>query len=346
MFTDITIEELTQQGQDRTTLIDVRSPSEYAEATIPGSKNVPIFNDEERAEIGTLFKQVSEQAARDRALDIVSAKLPAFIREISAIPGKKAVFCWRGGMRSRTTATLLSLMNVHVSRLEGGYRAYRQWTVGMLESMTFAPQAVMIHGLTGNGKTALLHKLKHKGYPVLDLEEMAGHRGSVFGDIGMSPRNQKTFDSLLLEELIKYQQSPYILMEAESKRVGKIVIPDLLMAKREAAIHLRIELPMSERVKTILEDYRPWEHHEDCLKAFGKIVSRIHRPVAVEISDSLQEGKYDRAVELLLVYYYDPRYSFTEEQYAASDIQVMQAEDVNAAAHRIEELLNNRFKSH
>lgn len=343
MFTDMSIEELTNQDKERPIVIDVRSPSEYAEATIPGSRNVPIFNDEERAEIGTLYKQVSEQAARDRALEVVSSKLPAFIREIAAIPGKKVVFCWRGGMRSRTTATLLSLMNVHVSRLEGGYRAYRQWVVHMLESMTFNPQAVIIHGLTGSGKTALLHRLEQKGYPVMDLEGMAGHRGSVFGEIGMSPSNQKTFDSLLLEDLLAFQQSSYVVMEAESKRIGRIVIPEVLMTKRAEALHLRIDLPIKARVETILEDYRPWEHHEACLAAFRKIASRIHRPIAEEISEALLNRKYDHAVELLLIHYYDPRYIFTEEQYACSDMQLIQAATVDEAVCKVKELLNHKF---
>ncbi|GIO39426.1 tRNA 2-selenouridine synthase [Paenibacillus antibioticophila] len=343
MFTDITVEELTDRNKERPVVIDVRSPSEYAEATIPGSRNVPIFNDEERAEIGTLYKQVSEQAARDRALEVVSAKLPAFIREIAGISGKKVVFCWRGGMRSRTTATLLSLMNVHVSRLEGGYRAYRQWVVHMLESMTFDPRAVMIHGLTGSGKTALLHRLGQAGYPVIDLEGMAGHRGSVFGEIGMCPSNQKTFDSLLLEDLLRFRQSPYVIMEAESKRIGRIVVPEVLMTKRDEAIHLRVELPIEARVETILEDYRPWEHHEACVAAFRKIASRIHRPIAEEISGALLDGNYDRAVELLLIHYYDPRYIFTEEQYASSDIKQVQAATVDEAACKVQELLSHKF---
>ncbi|WP_410771984.1 tRNA 2-selenouridine(34) synthase MnmH [Fontibacillus sp. BL9] len=341
MFQDISIEDLAEQKKGKLVLIDVRSPSEYAQSTIPGSINIPLFDDQERAEIGTLYKQVSVDAAQDRGLEIVSAKLPAFIRKFGAIPEKKAVFCWRGGMRSRTTATLLSLMNIHAYRLSGGYRAYRQWVVAMLESLSFEPPAYVIHGHTGNGKTALLRKLKQKGYPVLDLEGMAGHRGSVFGEIGLRSHNQKTFDSLLLEELLQLQHrnAPYLLMEAESKRIGKVVIPELVMTKKDQGFHIRVELPMEARVQTILEDYQPWDDPEACMKAFMKIESRIHRPIAAEIGECLKDGKYERAVELLLLYYYDPRYTFTEEQYEGAEFTTIRADSVDEAVLAVEELL-------
>lgn len=340
MFQDITIEELADQKKGELVLIDVRSPSEYAQATIPGSINIPLFDDEERAEIGTLYKQVSVEAAKARGLEVVSAKLPAFMKQFAAIPEKKAVFCWRGGMRSRTTATLLSLMDIHAYRLSGGYRAYRHWAVAMLENMPFDPPAYVLHGHTGNGKTAILRTLKQKGYPVLDLEGLAGHRGSVFGEIGLRACNQKTFDSLLLNELLRYQKAPYVLMEAESQRIGKAVIPELVMAKKDQGTHIRIDLPVHARVQTILEDYRPWEYPTDCLRAFERIESRIHRPIAVEIRDSLENGKYDRAVELLLLHYYDPRYSYTEEQYEGADFITIRADSVDEAALAVEELLS------
>jgi tRNA 2-selenouridine synthase len=126
LFQDISIEELLElQHKKELVLIDVRSPSEYSDATIPGSLNIPLFNDTERAEIGTLYKQVSVQAAKEKGLEIVSAKLPAFIKTFEQTAGQKTVFCWRGGMRSKTTATVLSLMGIRVYRISGGIRAYR-----------------------------------------------------------------------------------------------------------------------------------------------------------------------------------------------------------------------------
>ena len=130
MFQDITVDKLLAlQNKKELVLIDVRSPSEYKDATIPGSLNIPFFNDEERAEVGTLYKQDSVEAAKNRGLEIVSAKLPDFVKEFKQIEGQKAVFCWRGGMRSKTSATVLDLMGIKAYRLQGGYRAYREWVV-------------------------------------------------------------------------------------------------------------------------------------------------------------------------------------------------------------------------
>jgi len=316
MFQDISIEKLNElRGKNEITVIDVRSPSEYAESTIPGSINIPFFTDEERAEIGTLYKQVSIQTAKERGLEIMSAKLPAFVKNFAEIQGNKAVFCWRGGMRSRTTATVLSLMGIHVYRLDGGYRAYRRWVVETLGTMEFPPEVYVLHGYTGTGKTEILRTLKDKGYPVVDLEGLAGHRGSIFGEIGLRSHNQKTFDALLLEELLRYRHEPFILIEAESKRIGKVILPEFLIDKKEKGTHILLDAATDLRVRNIINDYRPTEHAEQSLQAFRQIKSRIHTPVAQEIETCLLSGNYERAVELLLAYYYDPRYAHTASSY-------------------------------
>lgn len=197
-------------------LVDVRSPGEFEEGSIPGSVNIPIFDNEERAEIGTIYKQVGQEAAKERGLEIFAAKLPAFVKQFKALGGPVSVFCWRGGMRSKTAATMTELMGVDVNRLTGGIRTYRQWVVKSLEDYEFKPELLVLNGYTGSGKTVILNQLKEEGYPVIDLEQMAGHRGSVFGQIGLNPSNQKKFDSLLITELRKLKDSPYILIEGES----------------------------------------------------------------------------------------------------------------------------------
>ncbi len=329
------------------TLIDVRSPAEYEESTIPGSLNIPLFDDGERAEIGTIYNRIGSQAAKERGLEIVSAKLPRFIRSFSQIEGNKTVFCWRGGMRSKTTATVLSLMDIHVSRLNGGYRAYRKWVVDTLESCVFPPAAYIIHGNTGTGKTLVLRALKERGHPVLDLEGMAGHRGSIFGEIGLKGNNQKTFDALLLEEVLGYMREPYVMLEAESKRIGKVIVPEFLMRKREDSVHIFLEMPIASRVRHILNDYHPWEHAEECLNAYRRIQSRIHTPIAAEIETSLKQGEFARAVELLLVYYYDPRYAYTTGQYGMEPGQMrsIRATTVEEAVAAVESMVPSREMS-
>ncbi|MBC8079313.1 MAG: tRNA 2-selenouridine(34) synthase MnmH [Gorillibacterium sp.] len=342
MFQDITIEEwLTLQQKKELVLIDVRSPSEFEDATIPGSLNIPFFDDEERAEIGTLYTQVSVDAAKERGLAIASAKLPALVKEFDQIKQNKLVFCWRGGMRSKTTATVLSLMGIHVYRLTGGVRAYRKWVVDTLETMQFHPTTYVINGNTGMGKTAILHKLQDEGYPIIDLEAMAGHRGSIFGQIGLLPHNQKTFDSLLLGKLIEYSDAPFVLMEGESRRIGKVVMPEFLEIKKQQSVQIFIDLPLQERVRQIIEDYRPWEHKAEMLHSFLKIKDRIHTPIAKEIHDHLNEERYEQAVLLLLEHYYDPRYEYSAGQYEQERVDI-KAQSVTEAAEKLKQFLASR----
>lgn len=343
MFQDINIEELLElRNNDKVTVIDVRSPSEYADFTIPGSINIPFFNDEERAEIGTIYKQVSVQAAKERGLEIISAKLPAFIKTFQNVEGPKAVFCWRGGMRSKTTSTLLSLMGIRVHRLNGGIREYRRWVVNSLDNFKLQAKSYVINGLTGTGKTLILQSLREQGYPVLDLEALAGHRGSIFGGIGLASHNQKTFECLLLEELLRLGDAPYVILEAESKRVGKAVIPNFIMEAKEEGVQLFIDLPIEERVKHILEDYKPWEHKEACLQAFLHIHKRIHTPVAKEIEAHLNEDRYTEAVQLLLEHYYDPRYDHATRQYTTNPV-VIKAASLNEALGAVVEEINKEY---
>ena len=344
MFQDISVEELLKQKESKNiTLIDVRSPSEYRDSTIPGSLNIPVFNDEERAEIGTLYKQVSVDAAKERGLEIMSAKLPSFVKQFKEINGDKAVFCWRGGMRSRTAATVLSLMDVHVSRIEGGIKAYRRLVVNTLDNTRLDMEAFVLHGYTGTGKTAVLQQLEREGYPVLDLEGLSGHRGSIFGHIGLPSYNQKTFDSLFFERLKKMKGSPYVLLEAESKRIGKVVLPDFLMEKKEAGTAIILDMPVEQRVEQIMKDYRPYEFKNQCIAAFNRIKDRIHTPIAAEISRCLDEDRFAEAVRLLLVHYYDPKYDHSARLYGENQQIVIKAGTPAEAVRAIKELLSRRF---
>ncbi|MCK6256298.1 tRNA 2-selenouridine(34) synthase MnmH [Fictibacillus sp. KIGAM418] len=347
MFQDIAIEKLmSSYNKKEITLIDVRSPSEFKDSTIPGSLNIPLFNDEERAEVGTLYKQQSVEAAKERGLEIVSAKLPAFIKEFSKIAGPKAVFCWRGGMRSKTTATVLDLMGIRAYRLQGGFRVYRQWIVKNLEEMEFAPKACVLHGNTGTGKTLILQELAKQGFPVLDLEQLAGHRGSIFGEIGLQPNNQKMFESLLFHHLFALKDTSFVLMEAESKRIGKVVLPGFVTDKKQQGLHIFLDMPIEERVNHILEDYLPWEHHEECLAAFQKIKRRIHTPLAAQIEHDLSEGNYHSAVRLLLEHYYDPRYEHHDVEYPEDQRLTLKVNNIAEAIDQIKEILQKRKPVH
>ncbi|WP_087974723.1 tRNA 2-selenouridine(34) synthase MnmH [Oceanobacillus rekensis] len=347
MFQDISIEDLlSSKNTGELTVIDVRSPSEFKDATIPGSINIPFFNDEERAEVGTIYKQVNPQAAKDRGLEIVSAKLPDFIKQFKELEGNKAVFCWRGGMRSRTSATVLSLMGIKAYRLNGGYRSYRNWVVDRLETINWKPDALVLNGYTGSGKTSLLQRLHEANYPVIDLEGLANHRGSIFGQIGLEPNNQKKFDALLMEDLLRLQHSPYVLIEGESRRIGKVTIPDFLLDKKDTGIQLIVDIPIEERVIHILDDYRPWEHEQECIEAFSRIKRRIHTPIANQIESDLKSGNYSSGVRLLLEYYYDPLYDHTANQIPDKQKVRIKAKNVDEAVTILQDYLHAKTSIH
>ncbi|CQR45923.1 tRNA 2-selenouridine synthase [Paraliobacillus sp. PM-2] len=337
MFEDIKPEVFYQRKtQQHHTIVDVRSPKEFHESTIPGSINIPVFSNEERAAVGTIYKQEGPEAAKQKGLAIFSKKLPNFITSFQKIDTPITVFCWRGGMRSKTAATVVDLMGMQVSRLTGGIRAYREWTVQLLDKLDFLPELMVLNGHTGNGKTIILERLLKEGYPVINLEQMAGHRGSIFGQIGLEPANQRTFDFLLLEKLLTYQQEPFILIEGESKRIGKVTLPEKLYQKKESSRQLFIELPMEQRIAHILEDYQPWDNPEKFIEAFRLLKRRIHTPIAQEIEQSLGTNAFTRAVELLLVHYYDPRYDYATV-YPENQQTFIEAENAEDAMEKIKQ---------
>jgi len=336
VFRDITLTDLlTAQNKSEHTLVDVRSPKEFRESTIPGSINIPIFSDEERAEVGTIYKQVGADEAKVRGLAIFSEKLPAFIAEFTKIETPITVFCWRGGMRSKTAATVLDLMGIHAKRLNGGVRSYRQWVVHEMEDKKFLPKLFVLNGYTGSGKTIILKKLDEDGYPAIDLEGMAGHRGSIFGQIGLEPSNQKKFDSLLLNEVTRHQNEPFVFIEGESRRIGKVSLPEFLNDKKESGKQLFIHIPIEVRVQNILDDYKPWESSTPFKEAFQLIKKHIHTPVAQQIELDLENGDFASATKLLLEFYYDPKYKHSSNQYSDEQKIHIDAVDVDDAYEKV-----------
>jgi tRNA 2-selenouridine synthase len=345
MFQDMELLDLLKkQKEGSIDLIDVRSPQEFADFRIPGSINIPVFDNAERAEVGTIYKQIGPEAAKEKGLEIFSAKLPAFISHFQSLGKERIVYCWRGGMRSKTAATVVDLMELKVSRLNGGIRSYRQWVVKQLETQQFIQKMYVLNGFTGTGKTILLHRLKKVGCPVLDLEGMANHRGSIFGQIGLTPNNQKTFESLLVQEMVHYDDAPFILLEGESKRIGKATLPASLYDAKENSVQIFIHLPVEKRIENILREYHPDEHRDGVIEAFHRIQRHIHTPIAKEIDENLKTGNFASAVKLLLEYYYDPRYEHTLNQYPDDKQVHIYADDLDEAFEKLLSLINSKEK--
>lgn len=325
--------------------IDVRSPGEFKENHIPNAHNIPIFTDEERAEVGTIYKQKGQAAAKWRSMEIVSPKLPQILGKMKEIEdsGKQPLlYCARGGMRSQSISQFATLSGLHIHRLEGGYRAYREFIVQKIPSL-LPEKAIVLFGLTGTGKTEILHALKEKGYPVLDLEEYANHRGSVFGAVsGQAPHNQKMFDALLFEGLQKIAGHNYFFMEGESKRIGHAVQPPELYEKKEKGIHIHIVCSLEKRIERIYEQYVEdndafWERVGEAL---NKILKRIkQQDIQTELLQHLEKRNYKEIIRLLIIHYYDPRYDNKISESLSTPFEV-ESDSIAEATKKIIEFMD------
>lgn len=323
--------------------IDVRSPGEFETATFPGAVNVPLFDNEERARIGTLYKQQGKKDAMQLGMEIASPKIPRLVASIQELSHGRTplLFCWRGGMRSHSMATFLDLVQEPVLRLKGGYRAYREYVVHRLSDYNLKARLLVLHGLTGVGKTALLHRLEKLGVPVLDLEGLAGHRGSAFGSLGeIHPRNQRMFDSLLLEALESMEDVPYLFMEAESKRIGRVHMPDFLETAKEEGIPLLVEASMDARVNRILEDYLteagdPERFRQSVEGALARIEGRLPPDTRILLRNWANSGEYTPLVRTLLQDYYDPRYRHTQDQFEGKYALCVYSDDLDQTAEEL-----------
>lgn len=343
---EITTEELFNMTNP--IIIDIRSPIEYKDGAIPGAINIPLFTDEERKEIGTIFKHEGQEQAKWRAMEIVSPKLPTFLQSITeASPGKGVqpiIYCWRGGSRSKAVVTFLDFAGVRSSRLIGGYKAYRQYILSEIPNMLPA-KAVVLHGLTGVGKTKILKYLQNRGFPVLDLEEMAGHRGSIFGTIGLAGgHNQKTFDSHLFKRLQELSEVSYFLMEAESKRIGKAAQPDELMAKKTGGIHFYLHASLEQRVMHLVEEYvTPFEHlpwyHNEIVDSLERVLRRVKdQEIKQALVGHLENRQYSEMIKILLESYYDPKYDHKRQEYEGHFFEIFTDSHVVAAEEIINQL--------
>jgi tRNA 2-selenouridine synthase len=210
-------------------LVDARTPLEFAEDHLPGAVNVPLLTNEERVEIGILYKQQGPQPARIRGLELTAGRFPAMVQEIAAAAAGRPIlaYCWRGGLRSRTVATIMELTGYQVQQLSGGYKAFRNQVTAYFADFRPAEPLVVLHGMTGIGKTTLLALLRERSEATIDLEGLAQHRGSAFGSLGLSQDelSQKHFETLLWNAFRKLPPGKTVYLEGESRRIGKISLP-------------------------------------------------------------------------------------------------------------------------
>lgn len=297
-------------------LVDARSPGEFAEATIPGAINVPVLDNAERQEVGTLYKEVGKQQARRRGVQIVAPKIPAMIERVAALQAETSqpvvVFCWRGGMRSLALTQFLELAGVPARQLSGGHKGFRRMVLDFFEQGKWA-RLLVLRGLTGVGKTECLKRLANKGYPVVDLEGLANHRGSAFGNLGLPPQpGQKMFEALLWDELRKSTRDAFLLAEGESRHIGRVSLPPRVYQALQLETSIWLNAPLEARVKNILADYPAVDKlKKEFIQPIRALKDKLGKETMNRYLLLLQEGHWTELVSELMVNYYDPLYRHT-----------------------------------
>lgn len=313
---DITIEKALQL--ERAVFIDLRSPKEYQEAHIPNAVNIPLFDNEERAIIGTIYKRTSPDLAVEKGLTLFAPKLPGIFSRIREISRENTVilYCWRGGMRSKSLSQLLNTLGIKSYRLENGFKSYRHHVIKYFENK-FSKNVIVLHGLTGVGKTELLNNLKKKGLPAVDLEGLANNRGSVFGQVGLgkSP-SQKQFEGLLYYECIKYAHYPNIMVECESRRIGRVIIPEMFFNAMQSGKNILVYDSLDNRIERLVGVYtnnhenRNDKQLEEAIKSLKKRIGNKMVSILIQL---LHNGDYKEITKYLLLEYYDPLYHYPDK---------------------------------
>jgi tRNA 2-selenouridine synthase len=329
---------------DVDTIIDVRAPSEYAEDHLPGAINLSVLSDAERAEVGTIYKQVSPFDARKIGGALVAQNTARHLQ--TALSGKDGswqplVYCWRGGQRSGAFSTILDQVGWRVQLLKGGYRSYRRLVVAALYDTPMPHRLMLIEGGTGTAKTRLLHHLRDAGAQVLDLEGLAQHRGSLFGAVEGGQPHQKMFESRLAQALTPLDPKRITWVEAESSKIGGITLPPALWAAMGAAPRVEITAPLAARAHFLCHAY------DDLTADPAMLEERIDRLRPYHSAETIaawqtqaRAGDWAPLAEGLIGQHYDPRYAKTAarnpapvEQLSLSDLNDSTLAQTAAALH-------------
>ena len=312
-LTPLPAAELIHRLHEFDTLIDARSEGEYAEDHLPGAVNWPTLNNDERRDIGTLYKQVNAFEAKKRGAAIAARNIAGHIdREVIDKPKewKPLAYCWRGGQRSGSLSLILSQIGFRVTLVEGGYKAFRAAVVQDIPRLVNRLEWRVICGTTGSGKTRLLKALAAQGAQIIDLEGLANHRSSVLGAIpGLAQPTQKRFDTLIWDALRQLDPERPVYIESESKKVGNVCVPISLIEAMRSSICLNLVLPDAERVSLLLEDYeffvRDTAHFCERLQVLAEFKGKV---MVESWIASVQAGNIEPVVQELLTQHYDPVY--------------------------------------
>ena len=342
--------EISQAFNAFDDILDVRSPAEYADDHLPGAISVPVLNDEERARIGTLYTQVSPFDAKKLGAALIARNIARHLEEKFSDRPKSwrpLVYCWRGGMRSGAMAHILAQVGWNTSQLVGGYKNYRRHVITALEALPKQFDFCVISGGTGSGKSHLLHALVEQGAQVLDLEELAQHRGSLLGRLPDQPQpSQKTFETRIWGTLRAFTPGRPVYIEAESRKVGVLSLPTALVERMRASPCVRIEVPLEARVKFLMEDYVHFLDNPTLLTERLSLLVEMHgREVINGWCEMAQKGEWEALVGELLTQHYDPAYKRSSgigfQQLDKADVLQLNSLDSDSLRKTAEDLIRN-----
>ena len=313
----LTIDQVLDDPQERERpIIDVRTPLEYEEDHLPGAVSHPVLSNEQRVLVGTINRQFGSFEANVKGAALVTANIAALLEgPLRHMPKSWSplVYCWRGGSRSWSLATVLARIGWRVALLDGGYRSYRQRVVHDVDLLVPRLLVRVLAGPTGAGKTRLLQLAAAQGAQVLDLEALARHRGSVLGSVPGAPQpSQKAFDALLWNALRALDPSQPVLVESESRKIGQLHLPESLMNRMRSAACVRLSVPLDVRVRLLRSQY---PHLEADLENIDQRLQPLYQDGRVAQWRALAEsGQWDELVGRLLCEHYDPAYQRSMER--------------------------------
>ena len=300
-------------------VIDVRSPAEFALDHIPGAVNFPVLNNEERAQVGTLYKQTSPFAAKKIGAALVSRNIATHIENhLLDLPRewRPLIYCWRGGERSGAFTHILNRIGWKAMQLEGGYQGFRRTVIDGLEQAAKQFTFQVICGMTGSGKTRVLQEAQHCGAQILDLEALAIHRGSVLGnEPNIEQPSQKGFETALWNALRVLDPSKPVIVESESKKVGGLHIPDALMEKIRNGACIELRSSTQTRVSWLLHEYHHFLTDTESFKSkLALLTAHYGKAQIAKWNEAIDAGQFEQLVEELLVKHYDPSYQGSIER--------------------------------
>ncbi len=325
-------------------VIDVRTPTEFSDGHITNAMNIPIFSNEERAIVGTKYKQESRDTAIAKALEYIAEKTDHYLDELQklALNQEICIYCWRGGFRSEGMGQLFQTTGKKVYRLEGGYKAFRNF---VLDSFETKYKLIVIGGMTGSGKTEILEEIGKTSEQMLDLEGLANHKGSAFGALGQDdqPTTQQ-FENDLAAELTKFDVEKNIWLEDESRMIGRVKIPDALFDQIRSSSVIKIEVSKENRINRLIKDYANFSKI-DLINSINNISRRLGGLNTQQAIEAIEHENYYKATDIILDYY-DKTYTYGLEKREGQTVIPLKLEnnDAKINARKVIEFVKRNIK--